>query len=74
MKNEQEKYFVFRHSWINDPFTLGGYSFPSTNSTEADYEILMDPEPSKDNPRVFLAGNCHNYLNLNMFSAAKAAL
>jgi len=47
---------VIRNSWTKDPMTLGGYSYPSMKSGSDDYNILLSPVPSADDPRILLAG------------------
>jgi len=47
---------VTRHPWTNDPFTLGAYSYPRYGAKEGVQAILASPLPSKDCPRLLLAG------------------
>ena len=46
---------VLRHKWTADPFSLGTYSMPMPNMTEADMENLCKPELN-----VFFAGEAFN--------------
>ena len=47
---------IIRHCWTTDPFTMGGYSYPSTKSQLSDYSHLSEPLPSSGQPKLLLAG------------------
>jgi len=48
--------WVSRNPWTRDPFTLGAYSYPTTQAKEGDQAVLASPLPSKTCPRLLLAG------------------
>ena len=47
---------IYRHTWSADPSFRGTYSHPGFGTAKSDYEILMKPLPSPDNPQVLIAG------------------
>eukprot|EP00092_Neocalanus_flemingeri_P009081 GFUD01009774.1.p1 GENE.GFUD01009774.1~~GFUD01009774.1.p1 ORF type:complete len:509 (+),score=156.59 GFUD01009774.1:101-1528(+) len=53
---------VIRHCWTTDPYTMGGYSYPSTRSQLSDHAKLAEPLPSCHQPKLLLAGE-HTHAN-----------
>ena len=51
---------ILRTSWLKDPFSLGAYSFPTSQNTEEDFENLFEPQ----NERLFFCGEHTNLLYL----------
>jgi len=61
---------IFWHKWLSDPYTMGVWTHPSPYTNVSDYGTLQVPVPSKENPRLLLAGeHTHSKYHSTMHGA-----
>ena len=66
---------IYRQNWTTDPSFRGTYSHPGFNSQPKDYDILLEPLPSIERPKLLLAGeHTHQKYSASMHGARSSGL